>query len=154
MNYLKSGAICVLLSFCLLNVQAQSTASPTEPDYNKPKLFADLADRHTINVADLELLFALPVGQTINASLSASFPFRGTIVSKSDPADANLKSVIIKSTNRLGATFGFTRLQKEDGSFIYRGRMISNAHSDAFDIEWEAGQYVLVKKHTLKLINE
>ena len=48
MKVLKTGALCVLLNVIALTVAAQNnTSNPpvTEPDYNKPKLFADLPQR-------------------------------------------------------------------------------------------------------------
>jgi len=95
----------------------------------------------------------LPTGQSINLRLG-SFNFQGSIISKSDLNDLNVKTVVIKSSNRKGATFTFTRVHKEDGSFSYSGRMLSYNHSDAFEIVFEKGQYFLTKKKSLDMINE
>jgi hypothetical protein len=76
------------------------------------------------------------------------------VVSKSDPIDPKVKSVVIRSTNRLGATMTFTRVTKEDGSYSYLGRIISYKNSDAYEFAQENGSYVLVKKHLYDLFNE
>lgn len=154
MKYLKSGAICVLLSFSFLTSIAQFTPPTPKTDLNKPKLFADLDEKIKLNVTDLEALLDLPEGQTVNVHLGGPFNYRGTIVSKSDATEASVKSVVIKSINRAGATLTFTKVMGENESFQYRGRILSLQHGDAFDIQEEGGQYMLVKKSLYDLFNE
>jgi hypothetical protein len=99
-------------------------------------------------------LFDLPTGQAIDVPLGRSFSLSGIIISKSDANDQNVKTVVIKSSNRKGATLTFTRIRKEDGSFSYIGRMLSYNHGDAFEVVFEKGQYFLTKKKSLDIINE
>jgi hypothetical protein len=155
MKILKSGALCVLLCFGSVCMYAQNEPLPVStPDYNKPKLFADLPDKFTVDVKALEPLFDVEEGQSVNVRLTGPFNYHGTVVSKSSPKNFSTKSIVIKSTNRQGAVLTFTRTLNTDGTYSYIGRILSHKHSDAFEIEEEKGQYVLVKKHLYDIFNE
>lgn len=155
MKSLKTGAICVLLSLCAFGANAQQTAAPfNEPDYNKPKIFADLPQRMQLNVDVLETLLNTEVGKNINVFIAPGFNFHGVIVSKSDASSAHTQSVVIKSINRQGATLTFTRNQNEEGGYSYLGRILSFKHGDAFEVAQEDGKLVLVKKELYDLFNE
>jgi hypothetical protein len=154
MRILKTGMLCVLLHVFALSSAAQNNFPLAEPDYNKPTLFDDLPTKFPVDVKLLESLLDLPEGQTLSVPLAKGVRFQGTVISKSDPYDPNVKSIVIKSTNRIGSAFIFKRLRNEDGSFSYQGRILSKKHSDAFEIQLEEGQYVLTKTQLLDLISE
>lgn len=154
MNYLKSGALCVLLTVAVMSSKAQEAPALKEPDYNKPKLFADLPQKITLDLTPIAPLLDAPVGEQVNVHLGGNFNYRGTIISKSDPSDAAVKSIVIKATNRLGAILTLTQVRNADGGVSYIGRILSRDHSDAYDIRFEEGKYVLAKKHLYDLINE
>lgn len=154
MKYPKSGLICLFLSLCFLSSMAQSSPPLPKTDYNKPKLFADLADKIKVNVSDLDALLALPEGKDVNVHLGGSFNYRGTIVSKSDENNIAAQSIVISSINRAGATLTFTKVFNSEGGFSYRGRIISFQHIDSYDLQKEEGHYVLVKKSLYDLFNE
>jgi hypothetical protein len=155
MKTLKTCALGVLLTLCYLHSAAQDASVPlNEPDYNKPKLFSDLPQRIYLKIVFLEALFDLPVGTNINTQVSEAFSFTGTVVSKSNVQDASIKSIVIRSANRPGAVFTFSRAAKPDGSFSYNGRIMSRNHSDAYEVKQEKGVYVLNKISLYDLINE
>lgn len=164
MKSLKIGAICVLLSLCAFRSFAQQpkqqeqnllTSAYSEPDYNKPKLFADLPERMTLDVAALETLFSLEVSKPVNLFVAKGFNFHGVIVSKSNAADQNSQSVVVKSSNRQGAILTFTRNRNSGGSFYYIGRILSLKHGDAYEIKQEEdGSTVLLKKDLYDLISD
>ena len=154
MKQLIANAIFFLLCFCSINVAAQKENLINEPDYNKPKLFADLPQKFDVNIPALETLLDLPEGQNINFPITQNKRYQGVVVSKSNPTDTSVKSVVINSTNKQGATFTFTRIRNEDGSFDYIGRIISYKNSDAFELVKEEGSYRLVKRHLYDLFNE
>jgi len=159
MKVLKTGALCVLLNVLALTVLAQNNSNShkppiTEPDYNKPKLFADLPQRFKFDVKAFEDLLELPEGTRVNAPLTGNLRYNGIIVSKSDTRDVNVKSVVIKSNNRQGASLTFSRVKNTDGTFSYLCRILSFKHSDAFELTLEKGEYVLTKKHLYDLYNE
>ncbi len=153
MKKLKSSIICLLLSTLCFNAVAQIHGS-SKLDYEKPELFADLPKKIELTIAALESLLDLPSGHGVNLPLGRYITLQGIIISKSDVDDNNVKTIVIKSNNRKGATLTFTRIRKEDGSFSYSGRMLSYNHSDAFEIVFEKGQYFLTKKKSLDMINE
>jgi hypothetical protein len=156
MKTLKFTATCALFFLSFLYSNAQENLRINQPDYNKPKLFADLPQRMNITVSDMESLFDLPVGTAVMAKLTKDFPFKGTIVSRSGNVEDQVRSVVIKSTTntRLGAVLTFTKIRKEDGSFIYRGRIISKESIDAYEIVNENGQYILQKKNYYEMVRE
>lgn len=154
MKILKTGTLVVLLTVGCLQSFAQVQVINSEPNYNKPKLFSDLPQKMDLNVSDMEALFAVRVGNTIKVMATADFPVFGTVVSKSDERDVSVKTTVIRLSNRLGATFTFSRITKEDGSYVYRGRIMSINNGDAFEIINENGQYILLKKDLYDLISE
>lgn len=155
MKLLRTGALIALLTACYLTAPAQGTTLPVnEPDRAKPKIFADLPDRLTLRMADMEALLNLPVGSSVNATIAPGLILKGTVVSKSNPADASVKSVVISSIARRDATLTFSRITGKDGHVKYIGRMISKTAGDALEITREGNEYVIRKKGYYDLINE
>lgn len=157
MKTLKIIATCVLFSLSFFYSGAQEGLRiNTQPDYNKPKLFADLPQKMNLSISNMESLFDLPVGTPVLTKFTKDFPFKGTIVSKSGSAETPVRSVVIKSTtnNRLGAVFTFTKIRNADGSFTYRGRIMSRESIDAYEIVKENDQYVLEKKNYFEMVRE
>ena len=147
-------SVCIIL--CSLSASAQNIPGKTlpinEPDYNKPKLFADLPDRLDFSPEKISSLFDLPVGQSVNVPITAAFGFSGQVVSKSD--DPKSTSVVIRSTNRLGARFIFTKITDENNQIKYIGRIISLKHADSYEIISENNQYYFKKKGIYDLMTE
>ncbi|MER3497329.1 MAG: hypothetical protein C4308_01175 [Chitinophagaceae bacterium] len=142
--------LCAVL--CTTVGLAQNQQIPlNEPDYNKPKLFNDLPESFVIDTANMVSLFQLQVGQTVTIPLTANFSYAGVVVSKS--SDQSYNSIVIKSTNRQGASFTFSRVFEEYG-VKYIGRMMSLQHSDAFEIVFENNQYHFKKKGLYDLYAE
>jgi hypothetical protein len=153
MKVLKTIAVCVLLSVCYYEGSAQSIPI-NEPDYNKPKLFNDLPNKMTLRIADVDASLNQSVGSNITVQIANGLVIHGTVVSKSNEADANVKSVVIKSSNRQGAACTLTKVFNSDGTVTYRGRIISMRHGDAFEVVLENGTYVLNKTTLYDLYNE
>jgi len=154
MNILKTCAFCVFLIACGISSSAQGKVPINEPDYNKPHLFADLPDKMPVKVSNLETLLDLEPGDPVNVAISTNFHIIGSVISKSSERDLNVKSIVIKSINRKGAIFTYTKTVKEDGTVKYLGRIISTKNSDAYVIEKEEDQYILKKKNLYDLISE
>ena len=154
MKILKTGALCVLTCLCYAHASAQSLSPVNEPDYNKPKVFADLPNKMGLNAQSLDALLNFEVGGKVQYAIAPAFNFQGVVVSKSDAADLSSKTVVIKSVNRQGATLTFTRNLNADGTYTYRGRIISFKHGDAFEVTEDNGQLVLLKKSLYEMFNE
>jgi hypothetical protein len=155
MKILKTGALCVLTCLCYVHSGAQQQPQfASESAYNKPKIFTELPNKTSLNQSALESLLSDEVGKKVAFTLGQGFQFQGVIVSKSDAADVQTKTVVVKATNRQGVTFTFTRLTNEDGTYAYGGRMLSFKHGDAFEITEEKGKLVLVKKELHDLFDE
>jgi hypothetical protein len=156
MKYLKASAFSLLLSACLLHASAQDIKVPqvSEPDLNKPKLFKDLPDRIVLKLQSFDGIFNMEVGKTINLPISSNFVFSGSVVSKAEDPNSNVKSIVIKSSNRIGATFALTRIINANNTITYSGRIMSFKHGDAYEIVSENGSYYLVKKGLYDLYDE
>jgi hypothetical protein len=157
MKTLKIIAICAFFSLSYFYSNAQENLPRiNEPDYNKPKVFDDLPQKMNLTISDMESLFDLSVGTPVLAKLTKSFHFKGTIVSKSGNAETTVRSVVIKSTTntRQNAVLTFTKINNGNGDFTYKGRIISNASIDAYEIIKEKGQYILQKKNYYEMVRE
>lgn len=155
MKTLRTVAFGAFLSFSFLYSAAQDHELPVQqPNFNKPQLFADLPQKITLKVTDLEVLFSLAVGTDVTTRFTPGYHFSGIVVSKSDASDPNVKSVVIRSPERENAIFTFTRVRGENGEFVYRGRIISKSGSDAFELVNENNEYVLQKKNYHEIIVE
>jgi uncharacterized protein (UPF0371 family) len=154
MSILKACVFCAFLMTCGVSSFAQGKVPINEPDQNKPHLFADLPDHMPIRVSNLETLFNLEIGAPVNVTLSGDFHIIGSVISKSPEKDLNVKSIVIKSINRKGAIFTYTKTVKEDGTVKYLGRIISTRNSDAYEIVKEEDQYILKKKNLYDIISE
>jgi len=155
MKTVITAACCVLLSLTALTSFSQEKKIPiNEPDYGKPRLFSDLPQKMTMDVVSLEPLFRFTVGNSVSVQLTSEFVLQGVVVSTSDINDASVKSVVVRSTNRQGAIFTFTKTTRTDGSFAYIGRMMSRNNGDAYEMALENGTYILQKKNLYDLISE
>jgi len=155
MKLLKNSALLALLTACYLSSSSQGSVVPVnEPNYNKPKVFADLPERFSASIPELNALLELPVGTQVNSVIASGFALRGTVVSNSNPANKAFKSVVIKTPSRKEATLTFTRITKQDGTVSYIGRMMSKDAGDAMEIVKDGNEYVFRKKGFYDLINE
>ena len=144
-----------LLTACYFSSSAQTTPVPVnEPNYNKPKVFADLPERFKANLSDLTSLLDLSAGAPVNVNIAPGLLLKGTVISTSNPANTTFKSVVIKTTARRESTLTFTRVTKPDGSISYIGRMISKEAGDVLEIVKDGNDYVFRKKGFYDLINE
>lgn len=154
MKNLKAIAFGAFLTLSAFISLAQEKTTFNETDYNKPKLFADLPQKMNLKIPELKDLFNHTLGSSVKIQAADRFNFEGMVVSKSDDKDASIKSIVVRSANRQGAAFTFTRITNADGSFKYTGRILSFSNGDAFEVVEEKGQYFLKKKNVHELIAE
>ena len=155
MKMQQTAALIALLTACYLQSPAQGKTPPiNEPNHNKAKVFGDINDKQEVNIANLESLLKLSVGTSVNTTIATGFRLVGTVTSKSNPEDASVKSVVVKSNTRQNATLTFTKIIKQDGSIRYTGRILSRDASDALEIIMDGNRYVVAKKGFYDMINE
>ncbi len=157
MKILKTIAVGVLLSVCMFQAAAQKSTKSlpiSQYDFNKPKLFKELPDRIKVPLKNFDDVFAFEVGKTVELPFDSNFQFDGTVVSKAEDVEANVKSIVIKSTNKAGATLALSRIINADNTITYRGRIMSFQHADAYEIANENGLYYFVKKDLYDLYEE
>lgn len=140
---MKSNFILAVLCLCTIYSYAQPV---NEPNYNKRKVFNDLPEKSRVKLSDLESLFNLRVGAPVNTIVAGNLRINGKVVSKSDFTDQNVMSVVVRLSDREGATFTFTRRKQADGTFAYLGRIVSRSTADAIELQKENGQYVMIKR--------
>ncbi len=157
MKNLRTAVLCAGIALCSLGSFAQNPTIPiNEPDYNKPKLFANLPDRIPVSVDDMNSFFNTQLGQTISLSLSTDVQtrFEGTVIALSGSNPDRIETIIIRSTNFNGARFTLSRITNADGSLSYTGRIISFQHGDLYELQNKNGVFVLVKRNFYDLVNE
>ncbi|HEU4472075.1 MAG TPA: hypothetical protein VFR58_13375 [Flavisolibacter sp.] len=143
-----------LFAFACLQAMAQKQDFPlNEPDYNKPKLFAELPQKMTVKLTAVDAALRLSAGATVSLQLSDKLTLEGTIVS-ADLQDPALQSIVIRCSNRQDAILTLTRSLNADRSYGYSGRIMSKNNSDAYEIVLENGSYILQKKNYYDLMNE
>jgi hypothetical protein len=152
MKTLSNFALSALLTVCSLASTAQKIPI-NEPDYNKPKLFNDLPEKFPLDLKLIDALLLEQHGKSVQVILD-DLSFHGVVVSKSNIKDKEFQSTVIRLTNRSGAVLNLVKLFEPDGTVSYRGRIISHKHGDAFEVTYEKGQYVFVKKSYHDLFNE
>jgi hypothetical protein len=148
----KTGTAGMLLLFGYMGTHAQDRIK--EPDYNKPRLFADFPQKISIDPTPFESILNTPEGRFVRVSLNASLVYTGTVISRNDAFDGSSKTVVIRSAERNGATFTITRIRKDNGGISYAGRILSFSHSDALELVQEEETWYLVKKHFYDIVND
>ena len=157
MKNLRTTVLCAGFALCSLGSFAQNKTIPVnEPDYNKPKLFANMPDKIPVSADELNALFITQVGRpaNLNAASDVQAKFEGEVISVSDQSVQGLQSILIRSTNFNGARMSFSKITQEDGTVKYTGRIISFKHGDLYELQNQQGQLVLVKRNFYDLINE
>lgn len=153
MKNFTHGILCLLLLFSCIKPAAQKS-TVKEPDKNRPSLFEQLPQRMNCRIHDLESLLELPLGDHVNIHVSDSLQFQGVVSSVATKYENTVKSIVIRSGNFPGAALTFSKITKDDGSFSFAGRIISFQHADAYEITFENGQYIFVKKSFYDLVND
>ncbi len=120
----------------------------------KPKLFKSSPERINIRLSEYDHIFNYEVGKTVLLPFASDFSLAGTVVSKAEDAYANTKSIVIRSSDKAGATFTLSRIINQDNTITYRGRILSFKHADAYDIVKENGAYFLMKKNASDIYEE
>ena len=125
MKNLKAIATGALLAVCCLHCGAQEKKIPiNEPDYHKPRVFTDLPQRMNLDLLSTASLLGSKTGAIVSLRLSDKLLLEGTVVSRSGEEDPSVASIVVRSTNRPGTTFTFTRTTNADGTYQYRGRIL------------------------------
>ena len=157
MKNLRTTVLCAVIALCSHSVLAQNKPVPVnEPDYNKPKLFANLPDKIQVSAGELDNLFNTQAGRPANLKLSAvnDLRFEGEIASVAGKHEDSLQTIIIRLTNYNGARFTLSRISNTDGTVSYTGRIISFGHGDLYELQKQDGGLVLVKRNFYDLVNE
>lgn len=147
--------LCAML-FSLCTFAQNHKDLVNEPDNKKPKLFSSLPDRIPLSIDKINDLLGTPVGQStkLKSTENAAFEFDGEIISKASRQENNIESVVIRSSNFNGANLTISKIILADGTVTYAGRIISFQHSDLYELQQQNGQFVLVKRNFIDLVNE
>jgi len=154
MKHLKQGILCLLLICIYATVSAQKIVLPQEPDRKKPKLFRDIPDRVPVSASSFLPLLNMKTGEAGSIHLSDKLVLNGTIVSTAVKYNNRIKSIVLKSSSYAGANLTITQITNTDGSISYRGRIVSFQHGDCFELKYEKGEYILVKKNFEDMVND
>jgi hypothetical protein len=155
MKYLQHTGISLLLcTLCSLGTFAQKSIPLNEPDKNRPSLFSNLPDRIPVDISTLRNLFNAETGKDVSLRLGAGTgpEFAGKVISRAD--DNSFHSIVIRSGNFNGATLTLSSSTQTNGAVRFTGRIISFHHGDAYILQNQDDNYILVKKNFYDLINE
>src|SRR5450432_1358869 len=115
----RTIVLCVCITLCSLGSFAQKESIPlNQPDNNKPKLFNNLPDKISVNIANLNTLLTTPPGNKVSINLGNDTPFffQGQVISATSKYKNIIRSVVISSTNYNGARLTFSRTNNADGT--------------------------------------
>ncbi|MFI5132116.1 MAG: hypothetical protein ACHQFX_19080 [Chitinophagales bacterium] len=152
-NLLLPG-LCLLLLFTCASTSAQNKITVNEPDQNKPKLFTNLPDKIPVNINELKNLVIAENGKMVSLKLgqNSMSSFNGQVISRAD--DNTIHSVVIRSANFNGATLTLSSSAQPNGTVKFTGRIISFQHGDAYVLQNQNDQYILIKKNFYDIMNE
>jgi hypothetical protein len=111
-------------------------------------------EKQALNLTEATALLDVTLGQKATVVLAKNLVLSGIVVSKSGESDKGAASVVVKSTNRPGTIFTFTRIAEDDGRYSYSGRLLNRNAGDALEITREGGSYLLRKKGYYDVISE
>lgn len=158
MKNLRTSVLCVCVTLYSLCSAAQvNPAIPVnEPDYNKPKLFQGQPDNIPVSLENLNSLFGKEVGFSVSINLAdaSTFQFDGQVVSAASKYNNSIQSVVVRSSNFNGARLTISKVKEDNGTVVYRGRILSLQHGDLYELQIISGKYTLVKRNLYDLINE
>lgn len=155
MKILKTITFCVALFVLSLHVAAQeSSLVANRPKLTKPKLFKELPDRISVNFNQFDDVFNYEKGKTVLLKLSPELVITGDLVSRAEDVAAGVKTIVIRATNRPGATLSLSRFVNANNTISYRGMLMSFRHEDAYEVVAENGAYFLIKKEANILYEE
>lgn len=137
MKYFAKAIMLFAMLTCLYSSKAQNTTP-------RPNLFDAFSNTINCSTSELERVFTIAEGNAVQLSFG-NFVFQGT-VSASVNRYANLKNVLIRSSNFNGALFSISKRINDDNSVIYVGRIIHSQYADGYQLKIDAsGNYFLNK---------
>jgi hypothetical protein len=156
MRNLKPLCAAIMLLIGAVSAKSQETAPLTEPNYKKAHLFSSLPGNIKVSINNLKELLKMNNGEAIASNLGdgSEFTFNGQVVSTASKYNNTIKSVVVRSSNFIGASLTFSQVTDEDGTIRFTGRIISFEHGDVFELKEINGQYEFVKKKFHDLVNE
>ena len=152
-NLLLPG-LSLLLLFTCVRTSAQNKITANEPDQSKPKLFTNLPDKIPVDINELKKLVTAENGKVVSLKLgqNSMSSFNGQVISRAD--DNIIHSVVIRSANFNGATLTLSSSAQPNGTVKFIGRIISFQHGDAYVLQNQNDQYILIKKNFYDIMNE
>ena len=154
MKNLRTVAFCLSLSLYSLASSAQQKDIPlNEPDQKKPELFKQTPDKVSVDALQIASLLIMPVGEPVILDFP-SFHFEGNVVSTVSKYSNSMQSVVIRSTNFVGATLTVTKVTDQTGNISYTGRIISMQHGDLYELKQSGNGLALVKNKFNNLVVE
>jgi len=156
MKILQTLALCALLNAYTGDASAQVLKEANNQHHvvQKPMLFKEAPSRVPLKHKEFDKLFSFEVGEAVSLSLASDFSLAGTVVSKAEDRNANVKSIVVRCSDKAGASFTMSRFIHQSNTITYSGRMISFKHADAYEMVLENGSYSLVKKEASDLYEE
>lgn len=157
MKNFRTPVLCFsMMLFSLCSFAQNQTIPINEPDYNKPRLFDNLPDQIPVNIAKINELLTYTKGNPVDVVISngSALRFTGTVVTAASKFQNKVVSVVLRSTNYVGASLTISKLTDDNGNISYTGRLLSFNNGDLFVLRQVNDNYVLVKRKYYDLVNE
>lgn len=149
-----SNRVFMLMLLFIQNLAMAQNLSFEKPASPRPLLFADLPDTINVSVDELDNLLHTAPGNFAIFKLTGSFRYTGTIISGTRSADGQATGIIIRSADRSGSCFTLTKSWNDLHGFIFKGRILSFRHGDGYELVYNMGSYLLLKKSFFEIVNE
>lgn len=155
MKNLWKAALCLFMSSISLASFAQERDLINEPDHNKAKIFTDLPDRLSFDQSVFQLASSRRTGEDLTVNFgNRVVPQHAAIISNVVKYEGQIQSLLLRLEGRDGAVMSISKITQQDGSVLYRGRIISHKSGDAYELQLTNGTYQFVKRDYYDLINE
>lgn len=159
MKNLRTLMLYAYITLCSLFSAAQNQNFVlNEPDHNKPRIFDNLPEVIPVSIDNLNSLINSKPGESINTAFSTdvrSIPFEGNVLSAVSKYDDKVQTVMIKSSNYIGATLYISKVITEDGTIKYNGRLMGSfQNGDIYVLRQKEGVLEFTKKNFYDVINE
>ncbi|MBU3713398.1 MAG: hypothetical protein FGM46_00450 [Ferruginibacter sp.] len=144
----------IQISFALLFTLFSFATLAQKNKSVKPQLFAKCDEVIPININILERIMDYHQGEMVAISFNNQLEFKGEVIS-SEMIYHNLQTVLIRSKYLENTLLKISRIQEDDQTFRYVGRMINPEAADGYELKKnKSNQYTMEKFEITALLQD
>ena len=146
MKHLTTTMCMVLLTLFAATSYSQKRS------VSKPFLFTNFPTSISCTEAQLNSLFMVAKGHTVNVTLANNFTLSGP-VTNNQAKYSNLQTIIIKLPAFNNTLFSLSRQTDQNNNKIFVGRILNPSYADGFELQRNSdGNYSLIKIDLDKIV--